>query len=224
MPSGQRRLYGVERVDPPAPTVLSGAGPSGKVLPTSRFLIVVRCRVGGGGRVCPSSADTARSAGRARQSRRRAARRPAMPKKGAGNDPAPLIDTPSIAAMSGFMPPVERRAAAAEELRASDSRCRGTTRRARAENAPRGGRRRRADRADRDDAHRRTAGIALRRDAARRGVVVVPLVPRRREQRRSRRRRTPAGTRRCSDASAARRPARSARRCGSRSWPRRALT
>src|SRR5580765_2594903 len=88
----------------PAPTVLSGAGPSGKVLPTRRFLIVVRAasavavevlRFSRHGALWRTSAAIPPTCGAAAD----------VPKKGAGNDPAPLIDTPSMAARSGFNRP-----------------------------------------------------------------------------------------------------------------------
>ena len=167
----------------PAPTMLS-ALVQGKRLPDHK-IADGRARLIGGdrraarlskqGALCSTSAATPPTCGAAAD----------VPKNGVGNAPAPVTATPSMPTMSGFSAAVERRPAAAEELRRAvrwvEARF---VRRARRKTRGRR-RRRRADRPDRDDADRRAAGVTLRRDAARRGVVVVPLVPRRRQQRRS---------------------------------------
>ena len=108
-----------------------------------------------------------------------------VPKNGAGKRPGAgdrhAVDRRDVR----LQPAVERRPAAAEELRPSDCEVSRHDSSGAAGGKRAGGRRRRrADRADRNHAHRRAAGVALRRDAARRGVVVVALVARRRQQRR----------------------------------------
>ena len=107
-----------------------------------------------------------------------------VPKNGAGNDPAPVIDTPSIAAMSGFRRPSSVGPRLLKNSGVTFDVSRHDSSGAAPENAP-------AAAADAeqiaptdDHAHRRSAGVALRRDAARCRVVVVALVARRREQRR----------------------------------------
>ena len=204
-----------DRVNPPGANIVVGRRPEREGLADQKIADRRAGRVGGGGRrarfsrhgaLCRTSAAIPPTCGAAAD----------VPKNGAGNDPAPLIDTPSIAARSGFSRPSS---VGPRLLKNSGVAVRGIEARlvGSARERARGGGRRRADRADRNHAHRRSAGIALRRDAARRGVVVVTLVPRRREQRRSRRRRIPAETRRCSGSSAAPRRERSARRCRKRS-------